>query len=233
MKTRIDKILSESNIMTRSESREAAKKGRISVNGAIVRSSDMKIDDGDMIAVDGKVVERRKYFYFMMNKPAGYVCATEDKGPTVLDLLLPEDRARGLFPAGRLDKDTVGFVLITNDGKLAHELLSPKKHVKKVYFFRLASPLSEHDADRLRSGVPMDGETTKPAEIEFSGSEGTVGLTEGKFHQIKRMFGFVGNNVIYLKRISFGGLELDASLSEGKYRMLTEEETAKLRGLSS
>ena len=126
----------------------------------------------------------------------------------------------------------MGFVLITNDGKLAHELLSPKKHVQKTYFFRLESPLDERDADVLRNGVPMDGGTTKPAGITFCGREGTVTLTEGKFHQIKRMFGFVGNKVTYLKRISFGGLELDASLSEGKYRMLTASETEKLYGLS-
>ncbi|MBO4860332.1 MAG: rRNA pseudouridine synthase, partial [Clostridia bacterium] len=118
MKTRIDKILSESNIMTRSQAREAAKKGRIAVNGAVVRSSDEKAEEGDVISVDGRPIERRRFFYYMMNKPAGYVCATEDNGPTVLDLLSPGDKARGLFPVGRLDKDTVGLLIITNDGAL-------------------------------------------------------------------------------------------------------------------
>ena len=229
MKTRIDKILSESNIMTRSESREAAKKGRITVNGGHVRSSDEKIDENDELCLDGVPVKRRRFFYYMMNKPAGYVCATEDKGQTVLDLLAPEDRARGLFPAGRLDKDTVGLLIITNDGQLAHELLSPKKHVSKKYFFRLESDLSPSDAELLCKGVPLDGVMTKPAVIECAGREGTVTLTEGKFHQIKRMFGYVGNKVTYLKRTSFGPLELDSSLAEGEYRHLTPAEAEKLR----
>ncbi|MBO7400733.1 MAG: rRNA pseudouridine synthase [Clostridia bacterium] len=229
MKTRIDKILSESNIMTRSQAREAAKKGRIAVNGAVVRSSDEKAEEGDVISVDGRPIERRRFFYYMMNKPAGYVCATEDNGPTVLDLLSPGDKARGLFPVGRLDKDTVGLLIITNDGALAHELLSPKKHVSKTYFFRLEHELISRDADILCAGIPMDGGTTKPAVITFEGREGTIAVTEGKFHQIKRMFGHVGNRVTYLKRISFGPLELDSSLAEGEYRILSAEETEKLR----
>ncbi|MBQ6183171.1 MAG: rRNA pseudouridine synthase [Clostridia bacterium] len=228
MKTRIDKILSESNIMTRSQAREAAKKGRIALNGAVVRSSDEKAEEGDVIYVDGKPIDRRKFFYYMMNKPAGCVCATEDSGPTVLDLLSPGDKARGLFPVGRLDKDTVGLLIITNDGPLAHELLSPKKHVSKTYFFKLERELSRRDADVLSSGIPMDGDTTKPALITFEGREGTITVTEGKFHQIKRMFGYVGNKVTYLKRISFGPLELDSSLAEGEYRILSPEETKKL-----
>ncbi len=231
MKTRIDKILSESNIMTRSEARAAAKKGRIAVNGAVVRSSDEKADDADVISLDGKPIERRKFFYYMMNKPAGYVCATEDNGPTVLDLLAPEDRARGIFPAGRLDKDTVGLLVITNDGPLAHDLLSPKKHVSKTYYFELESDLSRDDADLLSQGVPMDGTVTKPATIVSERRSGTITVTEGKFHQIKRMFAYVGNKVTYLKRISFGPLELDSTLAEGKYRFLTLEETEKLRGV--
>ena len=229
MKTRIDKILSESNIMTRSESREAARKGRISLNGVTVRSSDEKAEEYDVIALDGVPIERRKFFYYMMNKPAGYVCATEDRGPTVLEIMRPEDRARGLFPAGRLDKDTVGLLLITNDGKLAHDLLSPKNHVSKRYFFRLAGPLARSDARRVCEGVPMDGGITKPAELEYDGAEGIITVTEGKFHQIKRMFAHVGGEVIYLKRISFGGLDLDPDLDEGKYRLLSEKEVENLR----
>ena len=228
MKTRIDKILSESNIMTRSEAREAARKGRITLNGAPVRSSDEKAEDGDVITLDGVPVERRRFFYYMMNKPAGYVCATEDRGPTVLGLMRPEDRARGLFPAGRLDKDTVGLLLITNDGKLAHGLLSPKKHVAKRYYFKLAKPLTESGAKKVREGVPMDGEVTRPALLEYDGTEGTITLTEGRFHQIKRTFAYVGNEVIFLKRVSFGGLELDPALAEGEYRLLSEKETENL-----
>lgn len=229
MKTRIDKILSESNIMTRSESREAAKRGRITLNGAVIRSSDEKAEDGDIIALDGRPIDRRRYFYYMMNKPAGHVCATEDRGATVLDLMAEKDRPRGLFPAGRLDKDTVGLLIITNDGPLAHDLLSPKKHVAKKYYFKLASPLGQEDAQLLCAGIPMDGDITKPARIEYEGAEGSITITEGKFHQIKRMFEHVGNKVIYLKRTSFGPLELDDALAEGEYRELTETEAEKLR----
>ena len=229
MKTRIDKILSESNIMTRSESKEAAKRGRITLNGAVIRSSDEKAEDGDIIAIDGAPVERRRFFYYMMNKPAGYVCATEDRGATVLDLMDAKDRSRGLFPAGRLDKDTVGLLLITNDGPLAHGLLSPKKHVSKKYYFKLARPLGREDAELLCAGIPMDGAITKPARIEYEGAEGEITITEGKFHQIKRMFEHVGNSVTYLKRTSFGPLELDGSLAEGEYRPLTETEAEKLQ----
>ena len=229
MKTRIDRILSESNIMTRSEAREAARRGRITLNGAAVRSSDEKAEDGDIIALDGRPIQRRRYFYYMMNKPAGYVCATEDRGATVLDLIAEKDRSRGLFPAGRLDKDTVGLLIITNDGPLAHDLLSPKKHVAKQYRFKLARPLGREDAELLCAGIPMDGGITKPARIDHEGAEGSITITEGKFHQIKRMFEHVGNSVVYLKRTSFGPLELDSGLAEGEYRELTEAETEKLR----
>ena len=229
MKTRLDKILSESNILTRSESKAAAKHGRLAVNGVTVKTSDVKVDDGDAITLDGNEIKRRRFFYIMMNKPAGYVCSTDEPGSkTVLDLLRPEDKARNMFPAGRLDKDTVGLLLITNDGALAHDLLSPKKHVTKKYAFRCAHPLSARDIERLEHGVEIDGEMTKEAKVESCGVEGTITITEGKFHQIKRMFISVGNSIEYLKRLEFGPLLLDTSLAEGEYRFLTDKETDSL-----
>ena len=229
MKARLDKILSESNVLSRSETKAAVKRGRLAVNGVTVKSGDVKVDDYDVITLDGNEIKRRRFFYIMMNKPAGYVCSTDEPGSrTVLDLLRHEDNARGMFPAGRLDKDTVGLLLITNDGALAHDLLSPKKHVTKKYAFRSSRPLTESDKEKLEKGVEIDGEMTKEAKVESDGVEGTIVITEGKFHQIKRMFISVGNSIEYLKRTEFGPLKLDGSLAEGEYRFLTDEETKAL-----
>lgn len=223
-------MFSESNILSRSECKAAAKKGRITVNGVTVKSSDTKIDDNDILTLDGKEIVRRRFFYIMMNKPKGYVCSTDEAGEkSVLELLKAEDNAKNMFPAGRLDKDTVGFLLITNDGTLAHNLLAPKKHVEKTYFFKCRNKLSENDISVLENGVMMDGEMTKPAIIQAIGTEGTITITEGKFHQIKRMFGYVNNEILYLRRLTFGGLKIDESLKEGEYRLLTDEEVYLLR----
>ncbi len=229
MTARLDKILSESNILSRSESKAAAKKGRLAVNGVTVKTCDVKIGDDDVITLDGKEITRRHFFYIMMNKPQGYVCSTDEPGSkTVLDLLRPEDRARNMFPAGRLDKDTVGLLLITNDGALAHDLLSPKKHVTKRYEFRCAHPLSPSDKEKLENGVLIDGEMTKKAKVSSDGNTGSITITEGKFHQIKRMFISVNNSIEFLKRVDFGPLTLDTSLEEGEYRFLTDKETEML-----
>jgi len=229
-KIRLDKIFSESNLLSRSETKAAAKKGRITVNGITVKSAEEKVNETDVITLDGVSIIRRRFFYIMMNKPEGYVCSTDDPASkTVLELLEDRDRPADIFPAGRLDKDTVGFLLLTNDGNLAHALLSPKKHAEKTYLFKCVKPLSPQDTARLERGVPLDGAITKPARITCEGCSGTITLTEGKFHQIKRMFGFVGNEIIYLKRISFGGILLDDKLEEGGYRYITENELKILK----
>jgi 16S rRNA pseudouridine516 synthase len=229
-KERIDKIFSESNILTRSQTKQAAKQGRIAVNGVVVKDASQKAGEGDDITLDGNPVMRRKYFYLMLNQPAGYVCSTDDpSSPTVLELIDKKDLPAGLFPAGRLDKDTVGFVFLTNDGMLAHNLLSPKKHVEKVYFFRCKNPLSAEDIFNLENGVVINGVMTKKAKVEYTDRQGTITLTEGRYHQIKRMFICVGNEITYLRRITFGGISLDEGLSEGQYRHLTVEEVEILK----
>lgn len=224
---RIDKILSGAGLLSRKESKDAAKRGRITVNGFTVTSSDIKISESDVLKLDGSLVNRDKFTYIMMNKPAGYVCSTDDpSSPTVMSLLDGEDVRRGMFPVGRLDKFTVGLLLISNDGVLAHELLSPKKHVAKKYFFKL-----EHSFDRrfekyIEKGITLDGGVTaKPARIEMTADgEGYITVTEGMFHLVKRIFEAAENKVIYLKRVEFGPLILDTDLTEGNYRFLTEEE---------
>lgn len=229
-KTRLDKVLSQSNVLSRSRTRTAVRQGRISVNGIIVKSAEEKVSEEDIISLDGVQINRREFFYIMLNKPASYVCSTDDPAsPTVLNLLDKKDLPQNLFPAGRLDKDTVGFVFLTNDGNLAHNLLSPKKHIEKLYYFECRNPLSAEDISRLETGVVLDGAPTKPAKINCNGNRGTIALTEGRYHQIKRMFGCVGNEITFLKRIAFGGIYLDEKLKEGEYRHLTVEEIRILK----
>lgn len=225
---RIDKILSGAGLLSRKESKDAAKKGRITVNGKTVKSTDMKISEDDLLELDGAAVNRDKFAYIMMNKPAGYVCSTDDpSSPTVMSLLDGADMRRGMFPVGRLDKFTVGLLLISNDGILAHELLSPKKHVAKKYFFRLEHSFDEGYKSKIEKGIVLDGGVTaKPAKIEMTAvDEGYITVTEGMFHLVKRIFEAAENKVIYLKRVEFGPLILDTDLVEGSYRFLTEEET--------
>lgn len=230
---RIDKILSEANVMSRSESKAAAKKGRIAVDGIVVRAGDTKVGDNAKITLDGMEVKREKFFYIMLNKPDGYVCSTDDpSAPTVLELLSDADKKRGLFPVGRLDKNTLGLLLISNDGGLAHKLLSPKKHVAKKYQFGCRNPLSQEAVSSLSEGVSIgDGIITKPSVIECTpaGTGGYITITEGKFHQIKRMFEAVGNKITYLKRTEFSVLTLDQELKEGEYRFLTDNEINALK----
>lgn len=233
MNMRIDKFLSNMGVATRSEASRAARAGMILVNGAPVKKADARIDpDADTVVYCGRRVEYRRYTYIMMNKPDGVVSATEDgRERTVIDLLPDELRRLGLFPCGRLDKHTLGLMLLTDDGELAHRLLSPKHHVEKKYRFECRSPLSEEDARELEEGATLeDGYVTKPSRIELSegGLSGYITLTEGKYHQIKRMLESVDNKITYLERITFGPLTLDPSLDRGEWRYLDSGEIEKL-----
>ncbi len=230
---RLDRFLCEMNIGTRSQVKGFVRQGLVTVNGATAKSPDLKVDeDTDEIFFRGERLLYRKFVYYMMNKPAGVVSATKDNvSGTVLELLRPQDRRDGIFPAGRLDKDTEGFLLLTDDGELAHRLLSPGKHVDKTYRVSLSHPLTDEDSDALERGVDIGEERmTLPASLERL-DDTTILLTihEGKFHQVKRMLQAVGNRVTALKRISFGGLKLDEALRPGEYRELTEEELQTLQ----
>ena len=231
---RIDKFLSEMGIATRKEAASAAKRGGVLINGVPQKDTAKHIDpELDEVIYLGRKIEYAKFRYIMLNKPEGYVSATEDgRDPTVLELLPPEYMNFNLFPCGRLDKNTLGLMLITDDGELSHRLLSPKRHVDKKYYFHSKFPLSEEDASRLETGVILDdGYETKPSKIELlgGGNEGYITLTEGKYHQIKRMLDSVGNKITYLERVTFGPLSLDPSLERGEWRPLTDDEITALR----
>ena len=231
---RLDKCLSNMGIGTRSEVKGYIKKGRVTVNGERAKGPEQKVEETkDQIAFDGQLVGFCDMQYLMLHKPAGVVTATEDKREkTVLDLLESPIKKQ-LFPVGRLDKDTEGLLLITNDGPLAHELLSPKKHVNKMYYAKIAGKVTKEDVEAFSKGLDLGDFTTMPAQLEIitSGevSEIQVTICEGKFHQVKRMFEKVGKKVLYLKRISMGNLRLDEQLAAGEYRALTEEELAALK----
>lgn len=227
---RLDKLLTHTGTLSRSEATRAARAGRLTVNGQVVQSSAEKVNpETDTVCVDGKTVVYRRHLWIMMNKPAGVVSATEDgRDRTVVDLLPAELQGRGLFPCGRLDRDTVGLILLTDDGELAHKLLSPKKHAEKRYTFTLERPHNRKVG--LETGILMDGKMTKPAVIEMTDElHGSITLTEGKYHQIKRMFERAESRVTYLRRVSFGGIPLDESLREGEWRYLSESEEQTLR----
>ena len=226
---RIDKFLSNMGIATRTESSKAARQGGILVNGAVVKKADVHIDpEKDVVTYLGRKIEYRKYTYILMNKPDGVVSATEDgRDKTVIDLLPEELQKLNLFPCGRLDKHTLGLVLLTDDGDLAHRLLSPKHHVKKKYYFESKFPLTDDEISYLEKGATLeDGYVTKPSEIELfeNKKSGHITLVEGKYHQIKRMLESVNNKITYLERITFGPLVLDENLERGEWRFLTENE---------
>lgn len=227
---RLDKYVSDAAAMTRSESRKAIKNGRVCVNDEIVKDIAFHIDENADVHLDGKVVSYSEYIYIMLNKPAGYVSATEDKKQkTVLDLLDPSYNRYQLFPVGRLDIDTEGFLLLTNDGVLAHNMLSPNKNVGKTYFLRLEKPINDDELKKIETGVDIGECITKPAKAErICRDEITLTITEGKFHQIKRMAYAVGNKVVYLKRLAYGNFCLDETLETGNYRPLSAEETEYL-----
>ncbi|WP_206438492.1 pseudouridine synthase [Paenibacillus whitsoniae] len=238
---RLDKILSHVGVGSRSELKRLTKEGAIQVNGMRVKDSGMQVNpERDLITVNGEAVRYREFVYLMMNKPQGVVSATEDnRDRTVVDLLDDEYVPFEVFPVGRLDKDTEGLLLLTNDGKLAHNLLSPRKHVPKTYFARVEWEVNEADREAFAAGVTLDdGYETLPGELVIlktgdaaAGIPSEIELTimEGKFHQVKRMFQAVGKTVVYLKRISMGPLQLDVSLALGESRELTSDELQALR----
>lgn len=224
---RLDKFFSQTGTLTRSQAQKQLKLGKVTVNGETIKKADYKVDpDKDEIRYNEDKIVYRRFVYIMMNKPCGVVSATEDRDQkTVLDLL-PEDLLKfDLFPCGRLDKDTTGLVVLTNDGISAHNALSPKKHVEKKYSFETADAYSDADVTAIESGITLkDGYSTKPCKIErISETEGYIYLTEGKYHEIKRLFGARSNKITKLGRIGFGKLEI-GDLPEGDWRYLTEEE---------
>ena len=229
---RLDKIISATGKKSRREVREMVRQGRVLVDGKPAPAADMKVDPQTaVILLDGEPLGYEKFTYVMLHKPAGVLTATEDRRQeTVLDLLPPELRRRALSPVGRLDKDTEGLLLLTNDGQLAHRLLSPKSHVDKVYYARVDGALEPGDIAAFAAGMTLgDGLKCLPAGLEIlSPTEALVTLREGKFHQVKRMLAARGKPVLYLKRLSMGRLRLDPALAPGAWRMLTEEERSAL-----
>ena len=227
---RLDKFVSDAAAMTRSESRKAIKNGRVSVENKVVKDIAFQVAENTNVLLDGREISYREFIYIMLNKPQGYVSATEDKKQkTILDLIDPSYSRYQLFPVGRLDIDTEGFLLLTNDGELAHNMLSPNKNVGKTYFLRLENPITDEQIKVLETGIDIGECITKSAKAErISKNEINLTITEGKFHQIKRMVKAVGNEVIYLKRLSYGDFYLDKALKTGDYRALTEKETKYL-----
>ncbi len=229
---RLDKFLTEMGQGTRSQVKEMARKGRIAVNGQVVRQADVKINpEADNICLDGVRVAYARTEYYMLNKPQGVVSATEDKRYQTVTELITGALRKDLFPVGRLDIDTEGLLLMTNDGALAHSLLSPKKHVDKVYFARIEGQLPQDAVARFESGLVLeDGTRTLPASLEVTApKEVLLTIREGKFHQVKRMFETLDCHVTYLKRLSMGPLKLDEGLAPGEYRALTDEEIQMLK----
>lgn len=233
---RIDKMLANLGYGSRKEVKQLLKSGAVKIDDVIVKDAKQHVDAAkQIVTLNGEIIEYREFIYLMMNKPQGVLSATEDSvGETVIDLLELEDQVYEPFPVGRLDKDTEGLLLITNDGQLAHRLLSPKKHVPKTYFAVIDQEVTDEDVKAFAEGVTLDdGYEAKPGELKIlkSGIRSDIELTitEGKFHQVKRMFEAVGKKVIYLKRISMGPLPLDETLELGEYRELTDEEVELLK----
>ncbi|VEF47224.1 pseudouridine synthase [Bacillus freudenreichii] len=233
---RIDKLLANMGYGSRKDVKKILKSGKVTVNDNAVKDGKFHVNpDEDAVVIFGEEVHYREFIYLMMNKPPGVISATEDlRDQTVIDLLDEQDGVFQPFPVGRLDKDTEGLLLLTNDGQLAHQLLSPKKDVPKTYFAVIDSPVTNEDIESFMNGVTLDdGYQTKPGKLEIikSGpySDIELTITEGKFHQVKRMFEAVGKKVIYLKRLSMGPLKLDEDLELGEYRELTDEEVGRLK----
>ncbi len=229
---RLDKMLAHMNYGTRKEVKELIRKGFVLVNGEVITNDDYKVDEiNDEVVIANEKVEFKDKVYIMLNKPDGYISATYDsKDPTVIDLI-SEYNYLNIFPVGRLDKDTHGLLLITNDGDLAHNLLSPKKHVDKKYYLKFDGNITEKGIKTFEEGIVLDdGYKTMPAKlIDLGNNEANVIIKEGKFHQVKIMMERIGCKVTYLKRVEFGSLLLDENLEEGQYRLLTEEELNNLR----
>ncbi|MBQ8316340.1 MAG: rRNA pseudouridine synthase [Lachnospiraceae bacterium] len=242
---RLDKLVAELTGMTRSQARDVIVKGRVCVNGEVKKTTAEQVkEDSDVLTLDGEKLTFQKFVYYMLNKPAGTVSATQDRdAKTVLSLLTAEDKKRrNLFPVGRLDKDTEGLLFLTDDGMLSHQLISPKKHADKLYFAKLARDITDDDIKVFASGMKVDEElTAMPAVLRrlsdtelagflpMGGFGAAVTLHEGKFHQVKRMFAATGNEVLYLKRMAMGGVYLDETLAPGEYRSLRSDELQTLQ----
>ena len=231
---RLDKFISSTGIASRSEVQRGVRSGKVFINGIAAKKADAQVDpDKDTVVFFGRTVVYRRYTYIMLNKPEGYVSATEDgRDPTVLELLPEELQRLDLFPCGRLDKNTLGLMLLTDNGSLAHFLLSPKRHVDKKYRFVSKFPITDEVRDELEAGVDIGGYVTKKCKVEILPGGGYITLTEGKYHQIKLMLDAVGNKVRELERLTFGPLTLDADLERGEWRYLTDQEIKALEALA-
>lgn len=228
---RLDRMLANMGVGSRKEVRQLIKKGFVTINKEVIKDSSIKIDpEKDFVAVRGEQIHYQKYIYLMLNKPKGVISATEDNNhSTVIDLLPPEYKRFSPFPVGRLDIDTVGLLLLTNDGKLAHELTSPKKNIEKTYFAKIRGKVEQEHISLFSKGVELvDGYVTKPAKLSIIKSDDiseiNLSITEGKFHQVKRMFKAIGREVIFLQRIKMGEIRLDEHLALGQFRELTKKE---------
>ena len=226
--TRLDKILSTQLNISRTDAKQMIKKGRVSVNGIPAKSGDVKVADADIVAVDGNEISYSRFVYIMMNKPKGVISVSDGKGEkTVVDLVPSDMQRRGLFPAGRLDKDTTGFVLLTDDGEFAHSILAPSRHIDKTYVVTLDKPVTPEAVADFRSGMELNGERLLQADAEIISEDATVCrvvLRQGLYHQIKRMFKKHGLTVLELKRVKMGNLPLDDSLLPGECRYLSQKE---------
>lgn len=233
---RLDKLLVHTGYGSRKEVQKLIKSKKVTVDGEVAKKIDMNVDPkAQVIKAIGEIVDYQPFYYYILNKPGGYITATEDaREATVLDLLDSKDRNREVFPVGRLDKDTEGLLLLTNDGKMAHALLSPKKHVDKVYFAKVQGAMVPEDCEAFAKGITLkDGTSYQPGKLEIlsSGefSEVLVTIKEGKFHQVKRMVQAVGKEVVFLKRIKMGALDLPEDLATGAYRQINEDEKECLK----
>ncbi len=237
---RLDKLLADKGFGTRSEVKEFIRKGRVSVNGKTEKDAGVSVKDSDEVSVDGKKAfglnEVSGPVWFMLNKPAGVVSATKDNNDRTVIELLEKEKIKDLYPVGRLDKDTEGMLLVTNDGELGHYLLSPKRHVSKKYYAKVNGILTESDAEAFRKGIEFKDFTSMPAELMVLSADETgntceavIEVCEGKFHEVKRLVASAGCEVTYLKRIEFGPLKLDDTLAKGQYRRLDENEIELLK----
>ena len=228
---RLDKYLADMGVGSRRDVKSILKAGRVKVNSVTMTEAEAKIDtESDNVELDGKRIGYEEYRYYMLNKPAGVISATKDKlSDTVIEILKGEN-TKDLFPVGRLDKDSEGLLIISNDGKFAHNVLSPAKHVDKTYFVRLDKKPNEEEISRIENGIDIgDDKPCLPAKVEvISDDEAYITISEGRFHQVKRMMEAVGNEVLFLKRLSMGPLILDETLEPGEYRQLTQEELKQL-----
>ena len=230
----VDKYLSESSSFSRREIKELIRRKKVTVDGSIITSPEIQVTENAAVAVEGKVVLYRKYIYLMLNKPAGYISATYDRrDPVVVELVPPELKHYAPFPVGRLDKDTEGLLLLTNDGQFDHRLMAPGKKVFKRYFVRLAKPVPPEAAAAVKAGIDLGDFITAPGELHFTAvpQEVFIDIAEGKFHQVKRMFAALGNEVVFLRRTAIGGLKLDPDLKVGECRELAPDECAAAESL--